>query len=207
MTATMLETAVHALRAGQAVVFPTDTVYGLGVAVRFAESPQLLFDIKQRSSEKPVAWLVSSSDDLTEYGRDVPEYAFDLAKAFWPGGLTLVVQAGPSVPAAFASQAGTIGLRMPGNELTRRLIRDAGCPLATTSANLSTHPAPTRASEVDPQIVEQVPAVLADGGSTAIGVASTVIDCAGSVPVVLRTGSVSPDDVAQVTGLVPQVKG
>ena len=204
MAATMRETAVRALRDGQAVVFPTDTVYGLGVAVLYADSPQILFDIKQRASEKPVAWLVSSADDLLVYGHAVPEYAFDLAQSFWPGGLTLVVKAGDSVPPAFASQAGTVGFRMPNHELARQLIRDTGCPLATTSANLSANPAPVQACEIDAQIMGQVPVVLVEDGPTAIGVASTVVDCTGPVPVILRAGGISPDEVAKVTGLTPK---
>ena len=123
-------------------MFPTDTVYGLGVAVEAARSPQALFDIKRRDRGKPVAWLVGDASDLERYGREVPDAACALARAHWPGPLTLVVKASQAVPPAFRSAEGTIGLRMPDSETALALVRAAGGPVATTSANLSGGPAP-----------------------------------------------------------------
>lgn len=127
--------AACALAAGEAVVFPTDTVFGLGVSVKAAAGPRLLYDLKHRDAGKPVAWLVEGPETLDVYGRDVPAYARRLAETFWPGALTLVVRASAAVPAAFRSPAGTIGLRMPDSEAALALIRAVGCPLAVTSAN------------------------------------------------------------------------
>ena len=110
--------AACALAAGEAVVFPTDTVFGLGVSVKAAAGPRLLYDLKHRDAGKPVAWLVEGPETLDVYGRDVPAYARRLAETFWPGALTLVVRASAAVPAAFRSPAGTIGLRMPDSALT-----------------------------------------------------------------------------------------
>lgn len=188
--ATAIDEAVRALERGAAVVFPTDTVYGIGVAVAHAAGPDVIYRIKERDRGKPIAWLVGSVDDLARYGRDVPSLAFDLAHAFWPGALTLIVRASDAVPAAFRSSAGTIGLRMPQHDLALALVRAAACPLATSSANKAGRPAPGAFDELDPALVAEVPCVLR-GSVPASGVASTVLDCTGSHPRVVRAGGVS----------------
>lgn len=219
-----LEEATRALAAGNAVVFPTDTVFGLGVSVGAAAGPQLLYELKRRDAGKPVAWLVEGPEALDVYGRDVPAYARRLAETFWPGGLTLVVRASDAVPAAFQSPAGTIGLRMPASEAALGLIRAAGCPLAVTSANLSGAPDTARAEDLDRALVARTAGLyLPDGVAAAgtasgcveaapsasarlaasdqsalppaSGTASTVLDCTGEAPRVLRAGALTLDDL------------
>ncbi len=155
-----LAEAEDCLSRGEAVVLPTDTVYGVGVAVEAAPGPQQLFEAKHRPADKPVAWLVASPDDLERYGEAVPAYARRLAEAFWPGALTLVVRASAAVPRAFQSQAGTIGLRMPASPDALALVRAVGCPLAVTSANPSGAPAPVRFEDLDPVLVEATAGVF-----------------------------------------------
>lgn len=221
-----LKEATRALAAGNAVVFPTDTVFGLGVSVGAAAGPQLLYDLKHRDAGKPVAWLVEGPEALDVYGRDVPAYARRLAETFWPGGLTLVVRASDAVPAAFQSPAGTIGLRMPASEAALGLIRAAGCPLAVTSANLSGAADAARAEDLDRALVARTAGVylsddsLSHSAATgtagdsdapsasarfaagdrlvpppASGTASTVLDCTGEAPRVLRAGALTLDDL------------
>ena len=180
--------AAETLRAGGAAVFPTDTVYGLGVAVDYAEGPDAVFALKRRPAGKPVSWLVGGADALDRYARDVPAYAYDLAREFWPGGLTLVVRASQEVPRAFCAADGTIGLRMPANDTALSLIRAVGCPLATSSANLSGEPAVDTFEQLNPALPAAVPAVRDD--SPKEGIASTVVDCTGIEPHVLRQGGV-----------------
>ena len=216
--------AADCLGRGEAVVLPTDTVYGVGVAVEAAASPQRLFAAKHRPSDKPVAWLVASADALDRYGEAVPAYARHLAEAFWPGALTLVVRASAAVPRAFQSQAGTIGLRMPASPDALALIRAAGCPLAVTSANPSGAPAAVRFEELDPSLVEATAGVFvpipadkanlgaaarlagttaapsaahgcATDGVEAAEAASTVLDCTADAPRLLRAGALSFDSV------------
>lgn len=158
-----INSAAGVLLRGGVAAFPTDTVYGLGVAACAAESPQALFDAKRRDAGKPVAWLVGGLDDLRVFGRDVPEYAAALAQAFWPGPLTLIVKASEAVPRAFQSDAGTIGLRMPASGTALALIRAVAFPLATTSANLSGKAAPCHFEDLDPAIVAAADAVVRDG--------------------------------------------
>lgn len=219
-----LEEATRALAVGNAVIFPTDTVFGLGVSVSAAPGPQLLYDLKRRDAGKPVAWLVEGPEALDVYGRDVPVYARRLAETFWPGGLTLVVRASDAVPAAFQSPAGTIGLRMPASEAALGLIRAAGCPLAVTSANLSGAADTARAEDLDRALVARTAGLYLPGGVAAAGIASgcaeatpsasarfaagdrlvpppasgtasTVLDCTGEVPRVLRAGALTLDDL------------
>ena len=221
-----LEEATRALAVGNAVIFPTDTVFGLGVSVSAAAGPQLLYDLKHRDAGKPVAWLVEGPEALDVYGRDVPAYARRLAETFWPGGLTLVVRASDAVPAAFQSPAGTIGLRMPASEAALGLIRAAGCPLAVTSANLSGAADTARAEDLDRALVARTAGVylsddsLSHSAATgtagdsdapsasarfaagdrlvpppASGTASTVLDCTGEAPRVLRAGALTLDDL------------
>ena len=184
-----LDDAVSALQAGLPVVFPTDTVYGLGVAVHAAHDCSQLYDIKKRPDGKPVAWLVGSIDDLARYGTDVPDWALDLARAHWPGALTLIVRASDAVPRAFQSEEGTIGLRMPASDIALALITACGCPLATTSANLSGSTAPATYDELEEPITHSVGAVI-KGAVPSSGIASTVVDCTGKTPRVLRQGDV-----------------
>ncbi len=219
-----LEEATRALAVGNAVIFPTDTVFGLGVSVSAAPGPQLLYDLKHRDAGKPVAWLVEGPEALDVYGRDVPAYARRLAETFWPGGLTLVVRASDAVPAAFQSPAGTIGLRMPASEAALGLIRAAGCPLAVTSANLSGAADTARAEGLDRALVARTAGLYLPGGVAAAGIASgcaeatpsasarlaasdqsalppasgtasTVLDCTGEAPRVLREGALTLDDL------------
>lgn len=181
--------AIAALRHGEAVILPTDTVFGLAVAARYAQGPGVLYRLKGRPSSKPVAWLVGGAADLDLFGADVPAYARLLAQRYWPGPLTLVVPAGVNVPRPYRSEAGTVGLRMPDDPLVLRIIGRAGSPLATTSANPSGDPAPMRFADIDPALASGVRIAL-DDAQRKSGVPSTVVDCTGDKPRVLREGAV-----------------
>lgn len=189
-----LTSAVATLSAGQAVIFPTDTVYGLGVAVGLAQSPAILYDIKERDHGKPVAWLVGSPEALSLYGEAVPEFALTIARAFWPGPMTLIVKAGANVPEAFRAADGTIALRMPDNEISLELIERVGMPIATTSANISGQQPPKMFSELDRALLERVRVVLRDESEKS-GIASTIIDCTADEPIMVREGDVSLADI------------
>lgn len=181
--------AVASLEEGLPVIFPTDTVYGIGVSVRHAKSPQALYDLKRRDAGKPVAWLVSGPEALDEFGVNVPKSARELARAHWPGALTVIVKASEAVPAAFQSREGTIGLRMPASPVALALIEAAGSPLATSSANLSGGPDPTSFDEIDAELLRAVPVAI-DDACPASGIASTVVDCSRGTVEVLRQGAV-----------------
>lgn len=187
--------AVRALHEGRAVIFPTDTVCGLGVAAKFSPSPRVLYDLKRRDEGKPVAWLVGSAEDLTRFGKDVPAFARAAAERFWPGALTLVVKASDEVPEAYRSAQGTIGLRMPAAATVRALIEATGSSLATTSANVSGAPDTPTLENVDAEVAARAGAVLDDPSVDPCGRASTVVDCTGEAPALLREGSISESDL------------
>jgi L-threonylcarbamoyladenylate synthase len=192
---TLSETA-QALKQGKPAIYPTDTVYGIGVAVTAAPAPDVLYELKRREARKPIAWLVGGLGDLQKYGKHVPESVLMLARTFWPGALTLVVNASDEVPPTFQSAAGTIGVRMPASDTALELISQVGCPLATTSANFSGSPAPRSLAELDADLVASVAATLADADDAAkSGIASTVLDCTGDHPKVLREGAITLADI------------
>ena len=190
--------AARALRRGGVALFPTDTVAGVGVAVGSSDSPKALADLKGRPSDKPIAWLVGGPVALDAYGAAVPGYARRMAQKWWPGGLTLIVHASPAVPRAFCSKEGTIGLRMPDCERALDLIARAGSPLATTSANLSGEPSPRCVADVSAVIRDKVDAIVGDGFAAESGVASTVVDCTGAYPVVVREGDITSADIERL---------
>lgn len=192
-----LEDAALALADGRACIFPTDTVYGVGVAVHAAPGPAILFDVKRRDAGKPIAWLVGSIDDLQRYGKNLPPAACELARRFWPGALTLIVEASDAVPASYASESGSIGLRMPANATTLALIRRTGSPLATTSANISGRAAVSRFESLDEELLARVGCALRDPvESSHSGVASTVVDCTGGDLTLVRDGGIAFEDLA-----------
>ena len=141
-SAEAINLAASVLREGGIVVFPTETVYGIGAAATSCIGPQEIVDIKMRPASKPLPWLVETEDALDTYGVDVPAYAHRLAQHFWPGALTLVVHASDRVGKDFRDSRGTVALRCPDHEVVQELIRASGGPIITTSANTSGKHAP-----------------------------------------------------------------
>lgn len=192
-----IQKAAEFLKRGLPVIFSTDTVWGLGIAVDYCKGPLILYEAKGRDALKPIAWLVDSQDALEKYGRNVPEYAFELAKKYWPGALTLVVEASDTVSTPYRSKTGTIGLRMPASEGVLELIGMIGCPIATTSANFSgcaatpatDNPACDFAKAAHVAILDLRDMDAATTSKTPT--ASTVVDCTSSKPKVLRQGEIA----------------
>ncbi len=191
--------AAQRLTAGQPLIAATDTVYGLGVAVEYCPSPQVLYDLKGRPDAKPIAWLVPGVQALETYGMAIPGGAYALAKQFWPGALTLVVNATDRVPEAYRSSEGTIGLRCPNAPQLIQLMEEVSSPLAMTSANPSGCPAPSLAAAVDEGLAEAVGGVLM-GTDPVGGVASTVVDCTHGIPQVVREGAIDESAILAVWG-------
>jgi L-threonylcarbamoyladenylate synthase len=193
--------AVEVLKAGGLVAFPTDTVYGLGVLPWNLDAVARLYEAKSRPSDMAIPLLLSDASQLSRvatlpsrFKRQVKE----LIKHFWPGGLTLVLPKVAIVPDA-VSRGPTVAVRMPNLELARRLIRDAGGVLATTSANISGQFSPVTAQEVENQLGDRIDLIL-DGGLSRGGVPSSILDCTDSPPVLLRRGLISVSDLRSVVG-------
>ncbi len=186
--------AVSLLKAGELVAFPTDTVYGVGAVVWDRAAVAKLYSAKLRAFDKAIPVLLADPADLPLIARDLPPAALRLAARFWPGPLTLVVPKAPRVPEEVTAGGATVAVRVPDHDLTRALIRAAGAPLATTSANLSGRPSSTTAEEVTAQLRGRI-AMTLDGGRCPGGIASTVVDLTGPQPVVLRPGPISLEQI------------
>lgn len=208
LQAQAIEQLASELTAGRAVIFPTDTVYGVGVSVAHTTGPDEIFAAKGRASDKPIAWLVRGIEDLDFYGADVPAYARTLAERYWPGGLTLVVAASSEVPRAFCSKTGTIGLRMPDDRVALSLMERTGAPLATSSANESGHAPSATFDGLDQTWLARTgcaylaadphPVPTGRSAQDTSDLPSTVVDCTGARPVVLREGVISHADIEAV---------
>jgi len=193
-SAEVVNLAATMLKDGGIVVFPTETVYGIGASATSCIGSQEIIDIKMRPKNKPLPWLVDGEGALDTYGVDVPEYAHRLALAFWPGALTIVVKAADIVAKEFRDDRDTVALRSPDHELVQELIRANGAAIVTTSANTSGLPPATSFEELEERIIAAADIAL-DGGETPHKLASTVVDCTGPEPVVSRVGPVSVEEV------------
>ncbi len=193
-----LEAAAHAARSGNLVVMPTDTVYGIGADAFNAAAVRALLAAKGRGPDMPVPVLVGSWTTIDGLVMAVPPVARTLIEAFWPGGLSLVIEHAPSLSWDLGDAKGTVMVRMPLHPVALDLLRLVG-PMAVSSANRSGSPAATTAADAAAQLGEDV-SVYLDGGPSPIGVASTVVDLTSDVPRVLRAGAVSTDRIREVIG-------
>ena len=187
-----LSQALQVLQAGELVAFPTDTVYGLGAALRYPDSIARLYQVKARDLVKAIPVLVGSLAGLAEVSPAAGDVAVRLSQRFWPGPLTLVVPKRAGLPEILSVET-TIGVRMPDHPLALALLRDTG-PLAVTSANLSGAANSLTAEEVLSQLAGRIPLIL-DGGRAPGGIPSTVVDCTGAELVILRQGPISLDEL------------
>ena len=189
--------AAERLRAGGLVAFPTETVYGLGANAFDEQAIERIFEVKRRPSYDPLIVHIASIEQLDAVASDVPELARRFAEGFWPGPLTLVLKKRPRVAANVSSGMDTVAVRMPDHKIPLALIEACGVPVAAPSANLFTRPSPTLAQHVLDDLDGHVDIVL-DGGSTLIGLESTVLDLTGTTPGVLRPGGVPLEALRQV---------
>ncbi len=189
--------ALSFLRSGHVAVVPTDTVYGLAADALNPEAVERLYIIKERPRSQPIPVLLADIEDVWFVIRSFPAPAHRLARAFWPGPLTLVLPARPELPSILREGKDTVGVRIPNHDWLRTLIRRLRRPLAATSANLSGHPPALSAQEVVTSMGERVPLVL-DAGPAPGGQPSTVVDCTGSEPVILRSGPVGEKEIRRV---------
>jgi L-threonylcarbamoyladenylate synthase len=191
------EVAIEVLLAGGVVALPTDTVYGVAVALETSGGVERLFHVKRRPPDKGIMLLLDDAPQAATIG-EMGSAAAALADAFWPGGLTVIVPRlpGVSLPAALTAGAPSIGLRVPDHEAPRALARAVG-PLPTTSANVSGLPEARDAAEIVDQLGDALDLIL-DGGPAHGGPASTIVDCSGARPVILREGAIPTSRIARV---------
>jgi L-threonylcarbamoyladenylate synthase len=185
--------AAAALRAGEVVAIPTDTVYGLAASLEHPPAIDRLYALKERPSAKAIPVLISDLDSLDLVAATMPPLARSLAARFWPGALTLVIPALPELPLAITSAdergTRTVAVRMPDHEAARRVIALAGGALAVTSANRSGDDPALDAAAVA-RLGPAAPTLILDGGAAPGGVASTIVLATGATPIVLREGAI-----------------
>lgn len=196
-----LDIAAKALQQGEIVSFPTETVYGLGAIATSQEAVLKVFEAKGRPSDNPLILHISDIQQMTSTVEEVPEIALTLAKAFWPGPLTMILKAKPGIYApALSAGLTTVSFRMPNHPLTLELISKVGIPLVGPSANLSTKPSPTKVEHVFEDMNGRIRGIV-DGGSSTVGVESTVIDLTNDEgPVILRPGVITKEQIEAVIG-------
>ena len=193
--------AAKLIQQNQLVAFPTETVYGLGGNGLVDETVDKIYQAKGRPSDNPLILHISTRYQLQGLVTHIPPMAEALMDAFWPGPLTLVLPKRPGTAMRASAGLDTVAVRMPDHPVALDLINEAGVPIAAPSANLSGRPSPTTAQHVLQDLDGRIAGVL-DGGPTGIGVESTVVDASGEVPIILRPGGITPEQIAEITGEV-----
>ena len=197
----IIETAAEIIRRGGLVAFPTETVYGLGANALNGGAVIALFEAKRRPLDNPPILHVADAREVYKLAREVPRQAETLMKKFWPGPLTLVFKRSSVVPEVTVAGLNTVAIRMPKHNVALALIKQSGCPIAAPSANLSGKPSPTTAQHVYEDLNGRIDAIL-DGGASAVGVESTVVDVSVEPPMILRPGGTTSEALKQVLGSV-----
>lgn len=198
----VIERAADLLRRGELVVFPTETVYGLGADALQSTALEGIFVAKGRPLSDPLIVHIAEYVTLEELTLELPSTALQLAQVFWPGPLTLILPRGPRVPHIVTAGMETVAVRMPEHPVARALIRALNSPIAAPSANRFMHISPTTAAHALADLNGRVPLIL-DGGSCAVGVESTILDLSAEIPTILRPGGISLEALLTI---LPEVR-
>lgn len=196
-----IEAAAQIIRDGGLLGIPTETVYGLGANALNEQAVYNIFAAKGRPQDNPLIIHVPQADWLTRYCRDVPERAFRLAQAFWPGPLTMILPRNDIVPLRTTGGLDSVGVRCPDHPVTLEIIRAADVPIAAPSGNTSGRPSPTSAADMLEDMDGKIDAIF-DGGACSVGVESTIIDLTCTPPRLLRAGGLPLEQLREVLGEV-----
>ena len=206
-TAGAIRDAALALKAGHLVAFPTETVYGLGADARNPEAVKRIYEVKGRPSDHPLIVHISSINQLDKWAVEIPDYAIVLARAFWPGPMTLILRRADIAKNFITGGQDTVGLRVPSDPMALALIREfekiSDSAIAAPSANRFGQVSPTSGSDVFEELGQYFTDedLILDGGNSTIGIESTIIDCTGDQPTILRNGAVTKADIENELGI------
>ena len=207
MDLTELKRLARSLKDGQLVAFPTETVYGLGADATNPAAVARIYSTKGRPADHPLIVHVSSADAMAKWAIDIPEYALRLAQDFWPGPMTLILRRSNLAGDFVTGGQNTVGIRVPSHPVAQQLLAEfeaiGGAGVAAPSANRFGKVSPTTAEAVHQELSEYLAAedAILEGGSSAVGIESTIIDCTGQQPRVLRLGAVTASMIEASTGL------
>ena len=206
-TADALTPAAEQMKAGRLVAIPTETVYGLGADATNSEAVARIYTVKGRPSDHPLIVHLADMQDIAEWADDIPDYAIDLARSFWPGPMTLILKRSELAQDFITGGQETVGLRVPDHTLALAFLaafkKIGGKGVAAPSANRFGHVSPTTAAAVHEELGAYLDTddLILDGGPSTVGVESTIIDCTADAPRVLRPGAVTVEMIEAVTGL------
>ena len=206
-TADALTNAAQLLKAGTLVAFPTETVYGLGADATNPEAVARIYSVKGRPADHPLIVHLADMQDIGDWSEDIPDYAIDLARSFWPGPMTLILKRSELAKDFITGGQETVGLRVPDHTLALALLnafkKIGGKGVAAPSANRFGHVSPTTAEAVHEELGEYLDAedLILNGGPSMVGVESTIIDCTAKAPRILRPGAITVEMIEAVTGV------
>ena len=193
--------AAEVIQAGGLIVYPTDTIYGIGANAWNPDAVKRVQEIKKRTETKPILVLVDSIESVNDVAGHITDLARELMASFWPGPLTLVMQASALLPRALTLDRGTVGIRVPASAPCRRLLALCGVPITSTSANLSGEKTPETAAAIEQALGPGIDLFL-EGGVLPPSVPSTVVDVTGSRPRLIREGVISFEQLSAVSALI-----
>lgn len=183
-----IKEAAEIIKKGGVVIFPTDTVYGIGASAFNAEAANRIYKIKGREKKKPLILFIGYKKDLHNFVTGVTEKGYGFVKKFWPGPLTLIFKTSKKIPPWLKDERGTMGVRIPDHPVPLALVRNSG-PMATTSANISGYKSAKKTGNIPKRLLEEVDLVM-DGGSVPVGKESTILDLTREPFMVLRKGAI-----------------
>lgn len=193
----MLEQAAELIKQGKIVVFPTETVYGIGTNGLDENAVKKLYEVKQRPLSKPISLLVSNMEMVNLIAKDITEAEYKIMEKFFPGPLTIILKKKEIVPDVLTAGQHTVGVRMPRGEIARKLVEYANVPIAAPSANISGEPSGTNLQEIKKHFEGKVDYFI-DGGNSELGLASTIVQVVEGKPQILRQGSITLEQINQI---------
>ena len=192
-----LKKPAQIIKNGGIVIFPTETVYGIGTNGLDENAIKKLYEVKQRPINKPISLLVNNIEMVEKIAKNITEVEYKLMERFFPGPLTIILEKRDIVPDILTSSTNTVGIRMPSGEIAKKLIEFAGVPIATSSSNISGKPSGTNITDIKKDFKGKVDCFI-DNGESELGIPSTVIRIIDNIPHILRQGAISEEEIRKV---------